>query len=85
LAKSLAGTSSETDPNQPLHAADQRQSETVHQTLLAEWAYVIAYQTFEERNCWQPRYLGVYNGQKCHMAFGGLSPQQSLQWLLIAE
>jgi len=54
-------------------------------TLLAEWAYVIAYQTSEERKRWLPRYLGIYNGHRCHMALGGLSPQQCLQRLLIAE
>ncbi len=54
-------------------------------TLLAEWAYVIAYQTSEERNRWLPRYLGILNGNRCQMAFGGLTPQQCLQRLLIAE
>jgi transposase InsO family protein len=54
-------------------------------TLLAEWAYVIAYQTSEERNRWLPRYLGIFNGHRCHMALGGLTPQQCLQRLLIAE
>jgi transposase InsO family protein len=54
-------------------------------TLLAEWAYVIAYQTSDERNRWLPRYLGIYNGNRCHMALGGLTPQQCLQRLLITE
>ncbi|WP_369801699.1 integrase core domain-containing protein [Cyanobium sp. NIES-981] len=54
-------------------------------TILAEWAYVIAYQTSEERNRWLRRYLAIYNGNRCHMALGGLTPQQSLQRLLIAE
>jgi transposase InsO family protein len=54
-------------------------------TLLSEWAYVIAYRTSEERNRWLPRYLGIYNGYRCHMALGGLTPQQCLQRLLIAE
>jgi len=54
-------------------------------TLLAEWAYVIAYQSSEQRNRCLPRYLGIYNGHRCHMVLGGLSPQQSLQRLLIAE
>lgn len=54
-------------------------------TILAECAYVIAYQTSEERNRWLPRYLGIYNGNRCHMALGGLSPKQGLQRLLIAE
>jgi len=39
----------------------------------------------EERNRWLPRYLGIYNVTICHMALGGLSPQQCLQRLLIAE
>ena len=54
-------------------------------TLLAEWAYVILYQTSAERNHWLPRYLGIYNDHRCHMALGGLTPQQYLQRLLIAE
>jgi transposase InsO family protein len=53
--------------------------------LLAEWAYVIACQTSEERNHWLPRYLGIYNGNRCQMALGGLTPQQCLQRRLIAE
>ncbi len=43
------------------------------------------FQTSAERNSWLPRYLGLYNGHRCHMALGGLSPQQSLQRLLNAE
>ena len=54
-------------------------------TMLAEWAYVIAYQTSEERNLWPPRDRGIDNGNRCHMALGGLSDQQCLQRLLIAE
>lgn len=54
-------------------------------TLLGEWAYAMPFQTSEERNRWLPRYLGLYNGRRCHMALGGLSPQQCLQRLLVAE
>ena len=54
-------------------------------TLLGEWAYVIGYQTSEERNRSLPRYLGIYNRHRCHMALGGLSPLQCLHQLLIAE
>ena len=54
-------------------------------TLLGEWAYAMPFQTSAERNSWLPRYLGLYNGHRCHMALGGLSPQQSLQRLLKAE
>ena len=53
--------------------------------LLVEWAYVIACHTSEERNRWLPRYLGIHNGNRCQMAFGGLIPQQCLQRLLIVE
>ena len=51
-------------------------------TLLGEWAYAMAFQTSEERNLWLPRYLALYNGRRCHMALGGLSPQQRLAVLL---
>jgi transposase InsO family protein len=54
-------------------------------TLVNEWAYAMPFQTSEERNLWLPRYLGIYNGHRCHMALGGLNPQQCLQRLLIAE
>jgi len=33
---------------------------------------------------WLPRYLGIYNGSRCHMALGGLILSK-LQRLLIAE
>lgn len=54
-------------------------------TLLAEWAYAMPFQTSEKRNRWPPRYLGLWNGRRCHRALGGLSPKQSLQRLLVAE
>lgn len=54
-------------------------------TLLTEWAYAMAFQTSEERNRWLPRYLGLDNGRRCHMALGGLSPQHCLQRLLVTE
>ena len=54
-------------------------------TLLTEWAYVISYQTSEELNCWLPRYLGIYNRHRFHMALGGLSPLQSMQRLVNTE
>ena len=45
----------------------------------------MAFQTSEERKRWLPRYLTLYNDRRCHMALGGLSPQQCLQRLLLAE
>lgn len=54
-------------------------------TLLAEWAYVITYQTSEGRNRWLPHYLGIYNCRRYHMALGGLIPQQLLEALLRDE
>ncbi len=54
-------------------------------TLLNECAYAMSFQTFDERNRWLPRYLGLYNSRRFHMALGGLSPQQRLIQLLSAE
>lgn len=54
-------------------------------TLLEEWAYGMPFQTSEERNQWLSRYLGIYNGRRCHMALGGITPRQSLKRLQIAE
>jgi transposase InsO family protein len=54
-------------------------------TLLNEWAYGMPFQTSNERNRWLPRYLGLYNSRRSHMALGGLSPQQRLNQLLNAE
>jgi len=52
------------------------------QTLCREWAYGMAFQTSQERKRWLPRYLRLYNDRRCHMALGGLSPQQRLVALL---
>jgi transposase InsO family protein len=56
-------------------------------TSLKEWerTYGMAFQTSDEHNQWLPRYLGTYNGRRCHMALGGLTPRQSLQRLQITE
>jgi hypothetical protein len=54
-------------------------------TLLNEWAYAMPFQTSNERNRWLPRYLGLYNSRRSHMALGGLSPQQRLIQLLNDE
>ena len=54
-------------------------------TLLGEWAYAMPFQTSEERKRWLPRDLWLYNGRRCYMALGGLSLQQCLQRLLVAE
>ena len=53
-------------------------------TLLAEWAYSMAFQTSTERNRWLPRYLAIYNGRRCHMALAGRTPIRSSDfcWLL---
>lgn len=32
----------------------------------------MAFQTSDERNQWLSRYLGIYNGRRCHMAVGGI-------------
>jgi len=54
-------------------------------TLLAEWAYSMAFHTSEERNRWLPRYLAIYNGRRCHMALAGRTPFQQLGLLRAAE
>jgi len=46
-------------------------------TLLAEWAYSMAFHASEERNRWLPRYLAIYNGRRCHMALPGRTPFSS--------
>ncbi len=60
-------------------------AERFSRTLLGVGAYGLAYQTSDERSRWLPRYLGIDNGRRCHMALGGLSPQQCLKRLLFAE
>ena len=54
-------------------------------TLLAEWAYSMAFQTSAERNCWLSRYLAIYNGRRCHMALAGRTPFQQLGLLRATE
>ncbi len=39
------------------------------------------YGTSSARNSLLPAYLQVYNGRRCHMALGGLTPQQRLAQL----
>lgn len=93
MAKGLQRLGSQAHPHQALHPQDERQGRAVWppadcvyiKTLLGEWAYAMAFQTSEERNRWLPRYLGLYNDRRCHMALVGLSPQQCLQRLLVAE
>ena len=50
-------------------------------TLLEEWAYVMPYGTSVARNELLPAYLRIYNGRRCHMALGGLTPLQRLAQL----
>ena len=66
-------------------SSDLGKAERFSKTLLSEWAYAMPFQTSNERNSWLPRYLGLYNGRRFHMALGGLSPQQRLNQLLSAE
>jgi hypothetical protein len=47
-------------------------------TLLEEWAYVMPNGTTAARKDLLPAYLRIYNGRRCHMALGGLTPQQRL-------
>ena len=50
-------------------------------TLLEEWAYVMPYSTSAARKDLLPAYLRIYNGRRCYMALGGLTPQQRLAQL----
>jgi hypothetical protein len=50
-------------------------------TLLEEWAYVMPYDSSAARNDLLPVDLRIYNGRRCHMALGGLTPQQRLAQL----
>ena len=54
-------------------------------TLLAEWTYGMSFQSSEGRNRWLGRYLGIYNGLKCHMALAGRTPIQQLGWIRATE
>jgi transposase InsO family protein len=84
MAEGLHRNESKIDPYQALHTQDQRQGQALWppadcvniQTLCREWAYGMAFQTSEERKRWLPRYLRLYNDRRCHLALGGLSPQQ---------
>jgi len=87
LAKSLVAAL-DLKPSAPSpYSADQREGETVSsKTILRNGAYVIAYQTSDERNRWLPAIWGSINGRQVHMALRlGLTPQQCLPaGLLIA-
>ena len=60
-------------------------AERFNKTLLAEWAYSMAFQTSTERNRWLPRYLATCNGRRCHMALAGRTPFQQLGLLRATE
>ena len=49
--------------------------------LLEEWAYVMPYGTSADSSALLPTYLRIDNGCRCHMALGGLTPQQRLAQL----
>jgi hypothetical protein len=80
--RSMAIRPSRTKPYTP---QANGKAERFIKTLLNEWAYAMPFQTSNERNSWLPRYVGLYNGRRSHMALCGLSPQQRLIQLLTAE
>ncbi|WP_082326020.1 integrase core domain-containing protein [Synechococcus sp. GFB01] len=43
-------------------------------TLLEEWIHVMPYGSSAARNALLLAYLRIYNGRRCHMALGGLTP-----------
>ncbi len=54
-------------------------------TRLNEWTYAMPIETSDKGDRRLPRYLGLCNRRRSHMALGGLSPQQRLKQLLNAE
>lgn len=84
MAKALQRLGSQANPHQALHTQHQRQSRGFIKTLLAEWAYAMAFQSSEEPKHWLTSYLGQYNGGRCNIDFSGLNPKQRLQ-LPLAE
>ena len=74
--------SKRTRPNSP---QTNGKAERFIKTLLAEWAYSMAFQTSTERNRWLPRYLAICNGRRCHMALAGRTPFQQLGLLRATE
>jgi transposase InsO family protein len=57
-------------------------AERLIQTLCREWAYLMPFHNFEERNRWLTRYLSIYKRIRSHSALGSRSPQQRLNELL---
>ncbi|WP_259725201.1 hypothetical protein [Synechococcus sp. CS-1332] len=89
MAKCLPRHGIEGEEDQALHPSYQWQGRAVWppadfvyiKTLLEEWAYVMPYSTSAARNERLPAYLRIDNGRRCHMALGGLTPQQRLAQL----
>jgi len=81
LAESLSRLDLKPIRTKPLHAETNGKAERFHsKNHPGGWAYVIAYQTSDERNRWLPRYSGdLLTGSRLHMALGGLLPQQCLR------
>jgi hypothetical protein len=93
LARSLRSTWAHTKTHQAVHPTNQLQSRALWppadfvyiKTLLAEWAYSMAFQTSAERNHWLPRYLAIYNSRRFHMALARRSRIQQLRQLRATE
>ena len=66
------------------HAPHEWQDRAVHPDPVVEMGLWMPFQTSQERKRWLPRYLRLYSQHRCHMANGGLSPQQR-QAVLLAE
>jgi transposase InsO family protein len=60
-------------------------AERFMKTLVNEWAYGMSFQGSEERNRWLGRYLGIYNGRRCHMGLAGRTSFQQLGLLRATE
>ena len=70
--------------NRPYSPQTNGKAERFIKTLLAEWAYSMAFQTSTERNRWLPLYLAILNDRRCHIALAGRNPIRSSNsfWLL---
>lgn len=60
-------------------------AERIIKTLLAEWAYAMAFQNSEDRNRWLSRYLEICSGRRWHMALAGRIPNHQLNLLRATE
>jgi hypothetical protein len=81
----LQSTGRDPETNQTVHPPTNGKTEQFIKNLLAEWAYSMAFQTSAELNRWLKRYLGIYDGYRCHIAMAVHTPIQQLEKLRATE